>query len=183
VKNRISVSIGTYLVLLPGVYHPPTLLKVRQNQPHQAIIYTRHFLFYSMSIKLILAAAMVLGCCLVPTVSAFSSGCGGCGGSCGFGGAVIIPNYSKLPYWGMSSDDIRTAIMTARTSADTSATESEWPPKLVLPTPNANKFGGLIDYNSISGDAPSKSLFGSLTPVSDTKQSLISLQKKDYYPG
>jgi|APFre7841882724_1041349.scaffolds.fasta_scaffold133485_1 hypothetical protein len=133
-----------------------------------------------MSMKVILLAALILGCCLVSTVSA---GCGGCGGSCGFGISMSKPDFSKLPYWGMSADDISKAIVDASSSADDSATTREWPPRLVLPTPNANKFGSLIEFNNKFGDSKSGSLSGSLVPVSETKQSLISLQNKNYYSG
>jgi len=106
-----------------------------------------------MSLRLTLLAVFVLGCCLVTVTSA---GCEGCSGSFRFGSSSSIPDYSKLPYWGMSADDISNAVHDARSSADESTTTMEWPPKLVLPTPAGNKFGALMDYSSGSADVPSK---------------------------
>jgi hypothetical protein len=79
---------------------------------------------------------------------------------------------SKNPYWGLTSDEITKAIKNARSSAETSTATREWPPKLVMPSSNANKFGNLTGYAKFGDPAP-KSSFGFGTPLSGNKQALL----------
>ncbi len=132
-----------------------------------------------MSFKFTLLAALVFGCCLVSLASAGCEGCsfGPTGGtpSGGWG----IPDYSNHPYWGMSADDIKNA----RSSASYTVITREWPPKLIMPTSDTDKFGSLGGYKSKLSDSQSKSLSESLTPTSENKQTLLRFRKTSYYAG
>ena len=105
-----------------------------------------------MSIRATLLAVIVVGCCLVSTVSAVN-GCDAC--SATPQGGWGAPDHSKDSYWGMSVDD----IMKARSSQDNSDTTSGsdyWrPPPIIIPSSNAGKFASLFEYKSKVGDSQS----------------------------
>jgi hypothetical protein len=110
-----------------------------------------------MSLRVL--AVIVLGCCLVATVSALSGPCPAFGpihrGSLGV----------NSDYWGMSAADI---VSYATTHASGTSTESAYvkAPPLVLPTSGADKFSSLSGIGATIGDSPTipSTFSGALLP-------------------
>lgn len=97
-----------------------------------------------MSLK-VLAVIILLGCCLVSTVSAITGGCGYYNPPAGGWGAA-----STDKYWGMSADEIKNYDATHPKSSGSSGT---WViPAVVLPSYNGGKFASLDSYKSKFGD-------------------------------
>lgn len=107
-----------------------------------------------MTSKVRFLAVIVLGCCLVSIVSA---GCESCDFPSSYAPKAGPPDYSKLPFWGMSADDIQSAIEYYKSNTDTKVPTSEWPPKIIMPTIGTDKFGSLSGYSSKFGDIKSSS--------------------------
>jgi hypothetical protein len=117
-----------------------------------------------MSLRLL--AVIVLGCCLVSSVSALTGGCGYYSPPAGGWGA---PTTDK--YWGMSAEDIKSYDATHPKSSSSGT----WViPAVILPSYNGGKFASLSGYTS---------KFGDTQPRLNTSSSILNpdiIQKPDF---
>jgi hypothetical protein len=100
-----------------------------------------------MSLRVL--AVIVLGCCLVSAVSAFSGGCNACSAAPAGGWG----SSAKPEFWGMSAADIMNYAASHANDTSSESASVKAPP-LVLPTSNADKFSSLSAAMSRIGESP-----------------------------